>query len=158
MKKNMWDNAGWATEKSSGATSWTSHTCLRKPMNQIAWHSCITNFKAQFPNSKKEREVQMNVWILFMCVWTSLGLFCVTDYAFYKQSQHMLYINYYKHVWLRARNEPHIFCYNCITQFSSCSKWTSHSSGIIWNKNKWWETNCQTQFWGINYQVWVINK
>lgn len=117
-----------------------------------------TNFKAQCPNSKKEREVQMNVWILFMCVWTSLGLFCVTDYAFYKQSQHMLYINYYKHVWLRARNEPHIFCYNYITQFSSCSKWTSYSSGIIWNKNKWWETNCQTQFWGISYQAWLINK
>lgn len=70
IKKNLWDNASWAAEKSSRATSWTSHTCLRKPMNQIAWHSCITQILQQFPNSKKEREVQMNVWILLMCVWT----------------------------------------------------------------------------------------
>lgn len=57
---------------------------------------------------------------------------------------------------LIARNEPHIFCY--ITQFFSCSKWTSHSfTGIIWNQNKWMETNCQTQQWGISCQFW-LNK
>lgn len=68
MKKNMWDNAGWATEKSSGATSWTSHTCLRKPMNQIAWHSCITQIlKHNFPTAKKRGR----------CKWTYGSCLCV---------------------------------------------------------------------------------
>ncbi len=115
-------NADWAAEKSCRATLWTSHTCLRKPMNQIAWHSCIIQIlQHNFPIAKQRRGANELIDCVFMCLWASENftgslLYCLLCILQATSSQT---VNYYEHVWLRARNEAHVFCYNHITQFSS---------------------------------------